>query len=66
MIVNRIYEWGQVQPDKLALIHDDKAVSYADFAAAIEARRRRFIDHGLPAESQLADPGARPHHRDRR
>ena len=48
MIVNHIYRWAAEQPDKLALIHNDQPVSYADFARDIDAARRFLAQHETP------------------
>jgi acyl-CoA synthetase (AMP-forming)/AMP-acid ligase II len=48
MIVNRIYEWARVQPNKSALIHNDTIISYAVFARAIEATLKFFKQQNLP------------------
>lgn len=48
MIVNHIYRWAAVQPDKPALIHDDQPVSYAEFARGIDAARRFLGGQDVP------------------
>jgi acyl-CoA synthetase (AMP-forming)/AMP-acid ligase II len=49
MIINRIYEWARIQPNKTALIHNDTVISYAVFARAIEAMRKFFEQQNLSA-----------------
>jgi acyl-CoA synthetase (AMP-forming)/AMP-acid ligase II len=48
VIVNGIYQWARVQPNRIALIHNDTVISYADFARAIETRRKFFEQQNLP------------------
>jgi acyl-coenzyme A synthetase/AMP-(fatty) acid ligase len=48
MIVNRIYHWAAVQPAKPAIIHNNRAISYAQFAQAIDAARRHLAGRKLP------------------
>lgn len=49
MIVDRIHDWAASQPGKLAIIHNDEPISYAEFAQAIGAVRRHLAGHDLPA-----------------
>ncbi len=48
MVTNRIYEWARSQPAKTAVIYNDHALSYLDFARAIEFARSFFERQGLP------------------
>jgi acyl-coenzyme A synthetase/AMP-(fatty) acid ligase len=48
MIVNRIYQWAQAQPDNTALIHNGSTLSYGAFARMIDARRQFFASRNLP------------------
>jgi acyl-coenzyme A synthetase/AMP-(fatty) acid ligase len=47
-IVDRIHDWARRQPDKPALIHQDRPVSYASLSRMVEARRRFFAAQALP------------------
>jgi len=49
MIINRIYEWAHVQPNKPALICNDVTISYGVFAQTIERLRRLSKQKNLPA-----------------
>jgi non-ribosomal peptide synthetase component E (peptide arylation enzyme) len=49
MIVQRIYEWAHVEPNKTAIISNDTVISYAAFARAIEAARQFFVQQNLPS-----------------
>ena len=53
MTVERINHWASVQPDKTALIHNDRPLTYRQFASAIGAAHRRLADQGL-AEGSTA------------
>ncbi len=48
MTLQRIYDWARTQPGKPALIFNDMAVSYADFARLIERTAAMLSAHGLP------------------
>jgi acyl-CoA synthetase (AMP-forming)/AMP-acid ligase II len=48
MITDRIYNWAHSQPTAPAIISNDRTLSYADFARAIEATRRFFELQELP------------------
>ncbi|HWA63446.1 MAG TPA: AMP-binding protein [Caulobacteraceae bacterium] len=50
MILDRIAEHAVARPDAVALIHNERRVGYAAFAAAIEATRRFLAAQGLPGE----------------
>jgi acyl-coenzyme A synthetase/AMP-(fatty) acid ligase len=48
MIVNRIYEWARVQPNKTAIIWNGAPFSYESFARHIEATRKFLATRNLP------------------
>jgi acyl-coenzyme A synthetase/AMP-(fatty) acid ligase len=54
MVIDRIYEWARLQPDRTAVIYNDQAISYAAFAKAIEATRKFLAGQHLPAGSTAA------------
>jgi acyl-coenzyme A synthetase/AMP-(fatty) acid ligase len=54
MVIDRIYEWARLQPDRTAVIYNDQAISYAAFARAIEATRKFLAGQHLPAGSTAA------------
>src|ERR1700684_4670327 len=54
MVIDRIYEWRRLQPDRTAVIYNDQAISYAAFAKAIEATRKFLAGQQLPAGSTAA------------
>lgn len=49
MISSRIYEWARSQPNKIALVHNGTALTYAVFARGIEATRVFLEGKNLPA-----------------
>jgi non-ribosomal peptide synthetase component E (peptide arylation enzyme) len=49
MIADKIYEWARVQPEKIAVIHNDMPLSYAAFARSIETTRFFLEQQDLPA-----------------
>lgn len=48
MITDKIYEWASLQPEKIAVIHNDLPLSYAAFARSIEATRIFLRQYDLP------------------
>ena len=48
MLINDIYGWARIQPQKIAVIHEDTALDYATFARAIEANRQFLARQQLP------------------
>jgi acyl-coenzyme A synthetase/AMP-(fatty) acid ligase len=54
MIIDRIYEWAHIQPNKIALIHNVTAINYATFARVIERTRKFLEDRQLPQGSTAA------------
>ena len=57
MLVERIYRWAATDPDKTALIADGKAMSYGEFACAIDATLEMFAAQRLPATGTVFVPG---------
>ena len=56
MIIDRIYEWARIQPDKTAIIQNGDAINYATFARAIERTRKFLKGQQLPQGSTAALP----------
>jgi len=54
MIIDRIYEWAHIQPNKTALIHNAATISYATFARAIESTRKFLERERLPQGTTAA------------
>jgi acyl-coenzyme A synthetase/AMP-(fatty) acid ligase len=54
MIIDRLYEWAHIQPNKTALIHNATAISYATFARIIERTRKFLEGQQLPQGSTAA------------
>ncbi len=54
MIIDRIYEWAHVQPNKAALIQNAAAINYATYARAIETTRKFLERQQLPQGSTAA------------
>jgi acyl-coenzyme A synthetase/AMP-(fatty) acid ligase len=54
MIIDRIYDWAHIQPDKAAIIQHEVVVNYATFARAIERTRRHLERLQLPRGSTAA------------
>ena len=54
MIIDRIYEWARIQPNKNAIIWNDIEISYAWFARLIEITRRFLERQHLPRGSTCA------------
>jgi acyl-coenzyme A synthetase/AMP-(fatty) acid ligase len=53
MIVDRLYAWARIQPDKTALIQNAVPISYARFARGIE-RTRKFLERQRLPERTVA------------
>ena len=58
MLVDRIYQWARECPDKVALIADGKAVTYYEFACAIDDRVETYAAQHLPVGGTVFVPGA--------
>jgi len=56
--VDRIYQWARECPDKVALIADGKAVTYYEFACAIDDRVETYAAQHLPVGGTVFVPGA--------
>ena len=57
MLVERIYQWAATDPDKTALIANGQAMSYREFACAIDATLEMFAAQRLPATGTVFVPG---------
>ena len=53
MLFPRIVEWGRVQPDRTALLHDDRRTTYAEFAATLAAARAFFVRQALSPDRPI-------------
>jgi acyl-coenzyme A synthetase/AMP-(fatty) acid ligase len=51
MTIERIEAWAQAQPSKTALVHNDHALTYREFASAIRATRGFLASQAPPAGS---------------
>ena len=56
MIIDRIYKWAQIQPNKIAIIQNGTVISYATFARTIERTRKFLAGQQLPQGSTAALP----------
>ena len=54
MIIDRIYKWAHIQPNKIAIIHNGTAISYATFARTIESTCKFLKRQQLPQGSTAA------------
>jgi acyl-coenzyme A synthetase/AMP-(fatty) acid ligase len=54
MIIDHIYEWARVNPNRAAIIYNDVAISYGEFAKGIEITRKFLTRQQLPQASTAA------------
>ena len=54
MTLPYINRWAQRTPGKVALIHNDVGLTYAELARSVEATRRQLISQGAPTQGVAA------------